>query len=271
MEQLDIWAPILANPLPSQRAEIKIQSTYVDYGTMDFQALLEGPHDLDRWLKGAFIPTYIKEADLTHEIECNICSPTSDHGMKIQTLMPAPLEALPEKEEAPVTTTLNGGGGEEEETREGGRAMYPPPCQQRSRRLAATTTPPVEGACDLLDYIPKSGWRHGSRVRSARERGTWSINMEPCQKCGRRRNNDHWTSEEVKELVDGISAYGASQWAKLKNERFPISVRTAEHIKDKWRNLVKAFTGNVKRRISPRLDKDCVEKIKRLAADYPRK
>ena len=81
------------------------------------------------------------------------------------------------------------------------------------------------------DYIPKSGWRHGSRVRSARERGTWSINMEPCQKCGRRRNNDHWTSEEVKELVDGISAYGASQWAKLKNERFPISVRTAEHLK----------------------------------------
>ena len=70
--------------------------------------------------------------------------------MKIQTPMPAPPEALPEKEEFPVTTTLNGGGGEEEETREGGGAMYPPPCQQRSRRLAATATPPVEGACDLL-------------------------------------------------------------------------------------------------------------------------
>ncbi|XP_037458253.1 uncharacterized protein LOC119329332 isoform X4 [Triticum dicoccoides] len=219
MEQVDIWAPILADPLPSQQPEIKVHSTYVDYGTIDFQALLEGPHDLDRWLKGAFIPTYIKEANLTHEIE-----PTSGHGMKIQTPMPAPPEALLEKEEAPATTTLNGGGGKEAEMREGG-GMYPPPCHRRSRRLAATVTPPEEGTGDLLDYIPKSGWRHGSRVRSARERGTWSINIEPCsrdlrsasegQKHGCRRNNDHWTSEE-----------------------------------DKWRNLVKAFTGNVKRRIA---------------------
>uniref|UniRef100_N1QS63 Uncharacterized protein n=1 Tax=Aegilops tauschii TaxID=37682 RepID=N1QS63_AEGTA len=143
----------------------------------------------------------------------------------------------------------------------------------------------LEGPHDLdrwlKDYIAKSGWRHGSRVRSARERGTWSINIEPCsrdlrstsegQKHGSRRNNDHWTSEEVKELVDGVSVYGVGPWTKLKNERFPISIRTAVHLKDKWRNLVKAFTGNVKRRISPRLDKDCVEKIKRLAADYPRK
>ncbi|XP_044425113.1 uncharacterized protein [Triticum aestivum] len=155
--------------------------------------------------------------------------------------------------------------------KEGGGAMCPPPCHRRSRRLVATATPPEEGTCDLLDYVPKSGWRHGSRVRSARERGTWLINMEPCQKRGHRRNNDHWTSEEVKELVDGISAYGASQWAKLKNERFRISARTAEHLKDKWRNLVKAFTGNVKRRNSPRLDRDCIEKNERLAADYPRK
>ena len=70
-------------------------------------------------------------------------------------------------------------------------------------------------------------------------------------------------------------------------------------LQDKWRNLLKAYTvrptykkkvlfhkylymgfsslsflkfqGNVKRRISPPLDKDCVEKIQRLAADYPRK
>ncbi|XP_044447030.1 uncharacterized protein [Triticum aestivum] len=105
--------------------------------------------------------------------------------------------------------------------------------------------------------------------------------MEPCSqdfcsaseghKHGGRRNNDHWTSEEVKELVDVVSVYGVGHWTKLKNERFPISVRTAEHLKDKWRNLLKAYTGNVKRRISPPLDKDCVEKIQRLAADYPRK
>ena len=78
-------------------------------------------------------------------------------------------------------------------------------------------------------------------MRSARERGTWSINIEPCsrdlrstsegQKHGSRRNNDHWTSEEVKELVDGVSVYGVGPWTKLKNERFPISVRTAVHLK----------------------------------------
>ena len=50
----------------------------------------------------------------------NIYSLTSDHGMTIHTRMPAPLEALPVKEDAPATTTLNGGGGQDTETREGG-------------------------------------------------------------------------------------------------------------------------------------------------------
>ncbi|XBI41631.1 hypothetical protein VPH35_126076 [Triticum aestivum] len=286
MEQLEISAPIFADPLPSQE-EIEVYSTCVDYDTMDFQALLEGPHDehdLDKLLKGAFSPTYIKEANLTHEIECKFYSPTSDHGMTIQTLALAPPEALPEKEEPPATTALNegaGGRGEDEELRGGGGARYVPPCHRRSMRLAPTATPPEEGGCDLLDQMLESGWRHGSRVRSAHKRGTWSINTEPCsrymhsagrgQKRGQRRNNDHWTSQEVKELVDGIAVYGVGHWSKLKNERFPTSVRAAEHLKDKWRNLLKAYTGNAKRRISPPLGRDCVKKIQRLAADYPRK
>ena len=54
----------------------------------------------------------------------NIYTLTSDHGMTIQTPMPAPQEALPEKEDALATTTLNGGGGQEEETREGGGAGF---------------------------------------------------------------------------------------------------------------------------------------------------
>ncbi|XBI13576.1 hypothetical protein VPH35_140298 [Triticum aestivum] len=196
--------------------------------------------------------------------------------MTIQTHAPGPPETLLEKEEAHATMALIGGGGddseggEEEDMREGGGAMYTPPCHQRSRRLAPTTTSPEKGACDLLDYMPKSGSKHRSHVRSARKRRTWLINTKPCsqdlhstsegQKHGRERNNDHLTSKEVKELVDGISAYGARQWANLKNERFPISVRTA-----------KRLMGNMKRRVSPRLDKDCVEKIQRLVADYPRK
>ncbi|KAI4969580.1 hypothetical protein ZWY2020_000494 [Hordeum vulgare] len=287
MEQVEIWAPIFADPLPSQ-AEMEVYSTSLDYDNTDFQALLEGPqdeHDLDRLLKCAFNPTYIKEASLTHELE--FYSPTSDHGMTIQTFAPATPEALLEKEEAHATMALigeggeYGEGGEREVMKEGGGSMYTQPCHRRSRRLAPTTTSPKEGPCDLPDYMPKSGWTHKSRVRSARKRGTWSINTKPCsrdvcsvcegQKHGRRRNNDHWTSEEVNKLVDAISAHGAGQWAELKKERFPESVRTAKHLTDKWRNLVKAFTGNVKRRISPHLDKDCIEKIQRLAAVYPLK
>uniref|UniRef100_A0A8I6YUQ0 Myb-like domain-containing protein n=2 Tax=Hordeum vulgare subsp. vulgare TaxID=112509 RepID=A0A8I6YUQ0_HORVV len=284
MEQVEIWVPIFDDPLPNQ--EIEVYSTCVDYDIMDFQALLEGPqdeHDIDKLLNGAFNPTYLNEAKFTHEIGCKFYSRTSDHGMTIQTLAPAPLEVLREKKEAPATTVLSGGGGGggEEEMREGAGSSYPPPCHRRSRRLVPTTTLPEEGACGLLDYMAKSGWRHRGRARSARKRGTWSINTEPCsrdlrsagkgQKHGCRRNNDHWTFEEVKELVDGISVYGVGHWAKLKNERFRTSVRTAEHLKDKWRNLLKAYTGNANRRISPPLDRDCVKKIQRLAADYPRK
>ncbi|XP_044960237.1 uncharacterized protein LOC123411369 isoform X2 [Hordeum vulgare subsp. vulgare] len=294
---------------------MEVYSTSLDYDNTDFQALLEGPqdeHDLDRLLKCAFNPTYIKELEFY--------SPTSDHGMTIQTFAPATPEALLEKEEAHATMALigeggeYGEGGEREVMKEGGGSMYTQPCHRRSRRLAPTTTSPKEGPCDLPDYMPKSGWTHKSRVRSARKRGTWSINTKPCsrdvcsvcegQKHGRRRNNDHWTSEEVNKLVDAISAHGAGQWAELKKERFPESVRTAKHLTDKWRNLVKAFTvrptskkkvlchtfiksswnttdfssltflefqGNVKRRISPHLDKDCIEKIQRLAAVYPLK
>ncbi|VAH03895.1 unnamed protein product [Triticum turgidum subsp. durum] len=288
-EDGEIWVPVLSDPLdggsnsPTQ-AEIEVYSAYLDYDAMDFQAVLEGPqdeHDIEKLFGGAMFTscgarsaTYIKEANLTHEIECEFYSPTSDHGM-IQTLAPA--TALPEKEEAPVTMAL-GGGGEEDKNRKGGGKGHPLPCQRRSMRLALAATPLEEGACatfivDLLDYMPKSGWRHRSRLRSARKRGIWSLNTEQTfllpnhlGKCGHRKNNDHWTYEEMKKLVDALYISGVGNWTKLKHENFSTSVRTAMNLKDKWRNLKKAYTGNAKKRILPTLDKDCVEKIQKLAS-----
>ncbi|XP_037458429.1 uncharacterized protein LOC119329478 [Triticum dicoccoides] len=171
MEQVDIWAPILADPITSQQAEIKVHSAYVDYGTMDFQALLEGPHDLDGWLKCAFVPNYIKEANLTHEIECNIYSPTSDHGMTIQTPMPAPPEALPEKEQALHHDSQRG------RRRRGG--------DERGRRghVPAALSPTKQEAC---------GHRHtagGGDLRSTRLRTEkWLEAWKSCEKCTGERN-----------------------------------------------------------------------------------
>ncbi|KAI5016236.1 hypothetical protein ZWY2020_006087 [Hordeum vulgare] len=301
----EIWAPVLSDPLdggstsPNQE-EIEVYSAYVDYDAMDFQAVFEGPqdeHDLNKLFGcamlnscGARCPTYIKEANFTHEIECELYSPTSDHGM-IQTLapaspetkemkgrrIPAPAMVLSEKEEAPATMALGGGGEEDKKRKQGGKG-HPLPSHRRSMRLALTATRPEEGACanfivDLLDYLPKSGWRHGSRMRSTRKRAIWSLNTEKTLllpnhlgKYGHRKNNDHWTYEEMKKLVDALYISGVGNWTKLKNENFSTSVRTAMHLKDKWRNLKKAYTGNAKKRILPALDKDSVKKIQKLAS-----
>uniref|UniRef100_M8CYR2 Myb-like domain-containing protein n=1 Tax=Aegilops tauschii TaxID=37682 RepID=M8CYR2_AEGTA len=314
-EDGEIWVPVLSDPLdggsnsPTQ-AEIEVYSAYLDYDAMDFQAVLEGPqdeHDIEKLFGGAMFTScgifqtllhkqasFIRGFHFETNIECEFYSPTSDHGM-IQTLAPAspetkeirgrrrsaPATALPEKEEAPVTMAL-GGGGEEDKKRKGGGKGHPLPCHRRSMRLALAATPLEEGACatfivDLLDYMPKSGWRHRSRVRSARKRGIWSLNTEQTfllpnhlgnatcfqdmsstckgKKCGHRKNNDHWTYEEMKKLVDALYISGVGNWTKLKHENFSRSVRTSMNLK-----------GNAKKRILPTLDKDCVEKIQKLAS-----
>ncbi|OEL28535.1 hypothetical protein BAE44_0010446 [Dichanthelium oligosanthes] len=65
----------------------------------------------------------------------------------------------------------------------------------------------------------------------------------PCtggRKCRSRKNNDHWTEDEMVELVDGVSKKGIGKWSKVKGDYFSTSIRTAVHLKDKWRNLVRA-------------------------------
>ncbi|RLN18215.1 hypothetical protein C2845_PM02G14100 [Panicum miliaceum] len=54
------------------------------------------------------------------------------------------------------------------------------------------------------------------------------------------KDNDHWTEDEMIELVDGVSRKGIGRWSKVKGDYFSTSIRTAVHLKDKWRNLVRA-------------------------------
>ncbi|CAN6305022.1 unnamed protein product [Urochloa humidicola] len=56
----------------------------------------------------------------------------------------------------------------------------------------------------------------------------------------RKRNNSHWTSDEVKKLVEGVSKCGVGKWAKVKKAYFKTSFRKATQLKDKWRDLVRA-------------------------------
>ncbi|KAL6650349.1 hypothetical protein ACP70R_009274 [Stipagrostis hirtigluma subsp. patula] len=62
-----------------------------------------------------------------------------------------------------------------------------------------------------------------------------------------RRNNDHWTSDEVRKLVKGVLELGVGRWTRVMSDYFPsTSIRTPTNLKDKWKNLVKACKGQVK-------------------------
>nr|XP_034570370.1 uncharacterized protein LOC117835111 isoform X3 [Setaria viridis] len=60
------------------------------------------------------------------------------------------------------------------------------------------------------------------------------------RKHGGRKNNDHWTQDEVRLLVNGVSEYGVGKWRDVRTKYFLTSIRTPVHLKDKWKNLVKA-------------------------------
>uniref|UniRef100_A0A8R7V7E6 Myb-like domain-containing protein n=1 Tax=Triticum urartu TaxID=4572 RepID=A0A8R7V7E6_TRIUA len=90
---------------------------------------------------------------------------------------------------------------------------------------------------DLGDLIVKQNWWR--RLRGPRKRrifpwGSGGMNFH------RRKNNEHWTHEEVKKLVKGVKTYGAGRWTMVKNRYFSSSIRDPAHLKDKWRNLLRA-------------------------------
>ncbi|TVU44830.1 hypothetical protein EJB05_04290 [Eragrostis curvula] len=97
-----------------------------------------------------------------------------------------------------------------------------------------------------------------------------------------RVNNYHWTPDEVNQLVEGISDLGVGRWTELKSSYFPTSIRTAQHLKDKWRNLligcglqigkkrkveVPKVTGNLKDRIIDLHEKHWAIKRRRASSE----
>ncbi|XBI88262.1 hypothetical protein VPH35_026247 [Triticum aestivum] len=86
---------------------------------------------------------------------------------------------------------------------------------------------------------------------------------------GLRTNNEHWTPEEVTALVDGVEDLGVGRWSALKKKWFSTSVRTAVNLKDKWRNLLRSYTGNAERGCYLQLDHSLIQRIQKVAAENP--
>ncbi|RLN39366.1 hypothetical protein C2845_PM01G41560 [Panicum miliaceum] len=113
---------------------------------------------------------------------------------------------------------------------------------------------------EVEDYVEPSmlgcflaPWRCSRRGTRMRRRSPWRVEVRqlfgsqyPCTSGGgnwkgrSRKNNDHWAEDEMIELVDGVSRKGIGRWSKVKGDYFSTSIRTAVHLKDKWRNLVRA-------------------------------
>ncbi|KAM0893382.1 hypothetical protein ACQ4PT_025131 [Festuca glaucescens] len=109
----------------------------------------------------------------------------------------------------------------------------------------------------LGELISKENWRRGPRVSRKRRifpyNPPFSCNVTSRSRGGKwkcRKNNDHWTHEEVVKLVEGIEIYGVGRWRKVKSRFFSTSVRDPAHLKDKWRNLLRAcgVSSNSKRK-----------------------
>ncbi|XP_052134447.1 uncharacterized protein LOC127753030 isoform X2 [Oryza glaberrima] len=154
-----------------------------------------------------------------------------------------------------------------------------------------TVQTPTYPILNLIDFIPKDGCKRGPRGARKRQtfpsRGARTRRAFPLQqlcfgttrdkRCRLRKNNDHWTIKEVTNLVQGVSKHGVGRWTELKRDFFSTSIRTSVHLKDKWRNLLKAcgidFTstakGNAQKTMLWPLDKRLIEQITQLAYKHP--
>ncbi|XP_044448735.1 uncharacterized protein [Triticum aestivum] len=104
----------------------------------------------------------------------------------------------------------------------------------------------------LRGFLPKDNWT--KRPRGPRKKRKFPSNPQCVgqlhvgskgTKSRGRKNNERWTPDEVTILLKGIRRYGEGKWTKVKKWYFRKSVRTAVHLKDKWRNLRKACGGQV--------------------------
>ena len=55
-----------------------------------------------------------------------------------------------------------------------------------------------------------------------------------------KNNNDHWTEDEMIELVIGVSKRGIGRWSRVKDDYFSTSVHTAVHLKVQLHRLLAA-------------------------------
>uniref|UniRef100_A0ACD5ZLI2 Uncharacterized protein n=1 Tax=Avena sativa TaxID=4498 RepID=A0ACD5ZLI2_AVESA len=291
------WCP--SSPILPAETAFEVYSAYEN---SEIQQYLEEPQD------ESHLPDLlgiVSSPTSDHDTIIQTCAHVPPEMEKVREWgwAPMPYTALPEQEEVPATTVLGSerGGNEEEdeekeEMREAAGSTCPMPCRRR-RTPVPTAAPREEGSCsssiDLLAYMPKSG----SGLRQPRQKRHWwpmpdhfwdFCSASKSNKHEHRKNNDEWEPEEVKLLVDGISNLGVGRWTKLKskwfspqkkkkNKCFSASdqvrpVRTAVHLKDKWRNLVKAYVSkptSKKKGKNAHLDKDLINKIKLLAVEYP--
>ncbi|KAK3125317.1 hypothetical protein QOZ80_7BG0603230 [Eleusine coracana subsp. coracana] len=112
----------------------------------------------------------------------------------------------------------------------------------------------------------------GRRRRNCRTRRTsWRLYLLGFQKhfaCERgkhtRKNNPHWTEHEVCMLLDGLSEYGVGRWTKIKKAYFGTSIRTAVHLKDKWKNLMEASDSKVRSKKKVKAHKSTEQILRRL-------
>ncbi|KAG2548785.1 hypothetical protein PVAP13_9KG215600 [Panicum virgatum] len=67
----------------------------------------------------------------------------------------------------------------------------------------------------------------------------------------------------------GVSKFGVGRWTELKKKYFKTSIRTSVHLKDKWRNLLRAYQENVQKYTLLDLEPPLVQQIRKLAAKHP--
>ncbi|CAL4933834.1 unnamed protein product [Urochloa decumbens] len=107
--------------------------------------------------------------------------------------------------------------------------------------------------CYASDLLPMQCSWGGQGKRSCRKRSmSWRAQISHifslhipfaslATKSGSRKtNNKHWTPLEAKKLVKGLSEYGVGKWVAVKRTYFKRSFRKAVHLKDKWRDLLRA-------------------------------
>ncbi|XP_066387041.1 telomere repeat-binding protein 1-like isoform X3 [Miscanthus floridulus] len=115
--------------------------------------------------------------------------------------------------------------------------------------------------------LPDANGHHQTEPSKTGPRGTRKRRTSPWNPMfyTSRKNNSRWTAKEVERLVQGVSKFGVGRWTMLKQNFFKRSIRTAVNLKDKWRNLLKAYQEGSQKTTQLHLEPSLVERIRKLA------